>query len=1284
MFCMLIQNFILQKYVIIQYINSTDVFCFYLLCANLNACVRTFAMINTNTVRLPTYSIVMNTIHIFSFLSLLLFFQSLRGETLVKSIKYNYIGETIAFDNSVASMPGYLDVYSGKHPVNSSSEFLSATITVLEASVCNLPSGIKFSPFSSDSARFDIVCNRGDYFLEYSFSPFFVTDGQFYKIDSYQVNYNLSSRKLLNASRLKSSVSSPLSSGQWVKVKLQRSGIYKISGSDLKSYGFSSVSSVRIFGDDGGMLPLKNGSELSAYMPEVPLVVNDGGDGVFDNTDYVLFYGQNPNTISYSSDEGKYVRSNNCYTQYSYFLITVNNGQPKRISSADYSNLSADAQFDYYDDVQVYEGSDTNIVMSGREWYESAGNRTYSFNFPNFASGKTSNLSYRVLGTSETGFGYSVNVNESLIANGNISKGEGSTSSGRSDFILQQTNASVRVSRSSTNKFWLDYLLLSVPSQIRLQNGQLVMRNSVSASSVAAEYILPSGTLSVWDVTDFSDVRTISLNGSTFKAPGGALRTFVLFDGSEYLTPEFVEAVSNQNLAGATTAEYIIVAHPDFAAQANRLANLHANVSGISTLVVTQDQIFNEFSSGRPDVAAVRNYLRYMYSRDGKLRYLLMFGDGSYDNSELSSKSNQLITYQSLLSSNTGSFVSDDFFGMLDAGEGESGGLLVGDIDLGVGRLPVSSVDRAKLVVDKIVHYASSPESRGSWRNNMAFLADDGDAKLHITQANQLADSVEAARGEVISNKILSEAFKSEASSGGMRYPDVNLRILDVIKKGVLLFNYTGHGNPVQFGGERFVTAPDLKEWNNMDKLPLVITASCEVGRYDNPGRLSLGELLLLQEEGGAIALLTTTRLVYAYPNFQLNKEIISELFGQNEWGSPKTMGDIVRVAKNNIGYEPFQNKRNFSLLGDPALRLSAPQAKVVTDSINGQHVSVFKDTVSALSEVRISGHIEYANGGIYSTYSGVVFPSVLDKYRIMNTLPYQGEDLFEYKEYANTLFKGQATVKNGYFNFKFLVPKDISYRFDYGKISYYADNGTEDGSGFENRILVGGSNSNIVADDAGPELSLYMNDSSFVFGGTTDESPLLLVKTKDDSGINIAGNSVGHDITAILDADVSNTYVLNDFYQADMDSYKHGAVRYPLTALAEGKHTVKVKVWDAQNNSSEDFLEFFVSESAELALKHVLNYPNPFSTSTAFYFENNQAGQNLDIIVQIFTVSGKLVKSIESTQYATGFRSQPISWDGRDDYGDRIGRGVYFYRVKVRTEDGSTAEAYEKLVVLQ
>lgn len=1200
-------------------------------------------------------------------------------------IDYLQLDDHFQFENSVVTLPGHTKMYSSKHSLSFQASLLSYSLTVLSASKLDLDTDITLFDFSTDSLVCNIASDRGKYYLEYMFNPFFSKEGQIFRVDSYKIEYELEPSLMRGGSPFKSSLISPLASGQWVKIKLQKSGIYKISGADLKSYGFSSISSVRIFGDNGAMLPLGNGSDLQEYMPEVPLFVNDGGDGEFNDNDYVLFYGQSPHLITFS--EAGYVHDYNSYSGYSHFLITVNNGLPKYIQTFDDSGLTAEASFDYFDDTQLYEVNDTNIVLSGREFFQSAGNRTYQFDFPNYVVGGNSSIRSRVVGSAPSNFNYSIYGNDVLFKTGTISGNSSEVANDSEqvfDFKLQSKSLNVRVSRAGNSKFWLDYLMVTVPCRIELREGQLLMKNSASLLYDAVEYFVPSPSVAVWDVTDFNQVAQIQYNGSKFNSPGRALRTFVLFDGSNYLKPEFVETVKNQNLAGSNTVDMIIIAHPNLQAQAQRLAQLHKSISDFDSYIVSQDQIFNEFSSGRPDVAAVRNYLRHMYMRDGKLRYLLFLGDGSYDNSKLSAESAQLITYQSKLSINSGSFVSDDFFGLLDTDEGEINTYLVGNIDIGIGRIPVNNPNRLKPIVDKIIHYATSTDTRGAWRNNMLFLADDLDNNLHMKQADELANRIESLRGETLSNKVFPDAFRKLAGSGGGRYPDANIRLLDVVKKGVVMFNYTGHGNPVQFGGERFLTAPDLKNWKNIDHLPLVITASCEVGRYDNPARLSLAELLLLQDDGGAIALLTTTRLVYASPNFELNKKIIDQFAGLNEWGSPKTMGDIIRCAKNDLGIDPFQNKRNFSLLGDPALRISLPMMRVVTDSINGDHITVFTDTVSALSEVRISGHIENVTGSVASSYNGIVYPTILDKYRIINTLDNNGEGAFTYKEYANILFKGRATIRNGYFAFSFLVPKDISYRFDTGKISYYADNGLEDASGHETRFYVGGTSDSSFFDEDGPELNIFMNDSSFVFGGTTSESPTLLVKIKDESGVNITGNAVGHDLTAVLDADLSNIVILNDFYQSNIDNYKEGSVAYPLSALAEGKHTVRVKVWDALNNSSEDFLEFYVSESADLALKHVLNYPNPFTTNTSFYFEHNQAGRFLNVQVQIFTISGKLVKTLYADQFADGFRVQGISWDGRDDYGDKIGRGVYFYRVKVRTDTGASAEVYQKLVVLK
>jgi len=1205
-----------------------------------------------------------------------------------KRIEYYPLGDGYVFLGESTNSSGNVSVYSNAILLPSGVDVVNVSIEVVEYSVAEAFKGSISSDFYTSPLEYSMVKSRGNNILNYSFIPFFEKNGIVYKIDVYSVDFQRKIARVATRATKQSSVSK-LKTGKWVKVRFKESGVYKITGADLQSYGFTSVQTVQLFGDSGAMLPMENGTILDETLPEIPLQIVDGNDGVFDPDDYILFYGQSPHKIYFDGE--KYRHSYNCYSEYSYVLITVNAGQPKRVRTSSVSASSA-VNLDYFDDVQFYESNDTNLVRSGRQWVGTTGDRTYSFSFPNAVSSKSTDIECQVVTSYESTFHYRLEVNgKQLSYSFSPSANTDHTQHTALGAVAQSSSTtSVAVKKETSGHFWLDYLLLSVPCSLKLRNGQLAFRNKEQEKNSSVSFSFANSGVTLWDVTDFNEVISISLTGNSATVYGGKCRDYVAFDNSAYLKPEFVGSVENQDLLGMSGADMIIVAHPDLASEARRLASYHKTTDGISYSIVSQEQIFNEFSSGRPDVTAIRNYFRYMYVNNKQFRYTLLFGDGSYDNRNLLADNTIIGTYQSYKSLSSTDFVSDDYFGLLDEGEGEvvntTGDIeyreLAGALDVGIGRIPVSNTEQARTVVNKILHYANAEDCRGRWRNNMVFLADDGDNDLHMEQSDLLTDYIVSFRGEMLFDKIFSDAYPKVASAGGSRYPAVNEKLNDAIKKGMLVFNYTGHGNPVQLADERFLTVADVNLWKNYDELPLVITGSCEVSRYDDHSRRSLGEQMLLHDEGGAVALFSTTRLVYAGRNFTLNKQLYSYLFADGEDGKPNRLGDVIRKAKVAVGND--FNKRNFSLLGDPALTLAYPSLDVVTDSINGIAVSQFSDTVSALQEVRVSGHIERYSGSVLSTYNGIVYPTVLDKSRYIKGMDHADDGEFGYDDQVNILFKGKATVRNGRFSFRFLVPKDIMYAHGRGKISYYADNGFDDASGADTTAIVGGSGSIDYSDNYAPELLLYMNDTTFVFGGTTNESPMLIVKVMDSSGVNITGNSVGHDLTATLDNDQANVYVLNDFYEADLDSYRKGSVEYQMSDLDEGKHSVRVKVWDAVNNSSEDFLEFYVAESEKMALKHVLNYPNPFTTKTEFSFEHNQAGQQIDILIQIFTVSGKLVKTLSASQFARGYRCDDLLWDGLDDYGDRLGRGVYIYRVKVRSEDGGQAEVYEKLVLLR
>jgi hypothetical protein len=634
---------------------------------------------------------------------------------------------------------------------------------------------------------------------------------------------------------------------------------------------------------------------------------------------------------------------------------------------------------------------------------------------------------------------------------------------------------------------------------------------------------------------------------------------------------------------------------------------------------------------------------------------------------------------------------------MMDDNEGD---MTSGLVDIGVGRFPVRSKSEAEAVTNKMEHYykrnfgfdanatesscstASNDYPQGDWRNRLCFTADDEDGNLHESQADGLANSLALDKDYNV-NKIFVDAYVQVSTPGGDRYPDAVNDINTSFEKGCLIWNYTGHGGEVGLGAERFVEISQILGWKNINNLPLMVTATCEFSRFDDPDRTSAGELCLLNPDGGAIGLLTTARVAFSDKNATLNAAFFSHAITPMTNGKMPHIGDLYRLTKIDIGFNSLY--MNFVILGDPALKLAYPEQRVYTSFVNSQAVtSTSSDTLKALSKITISGFVGDKNGNKLTTFNGVVFPTVFDKANTITTL---GNDatspITTFTLQKNNIYRGKSTVVNGDFSFTFLVPKDISYNYGIGKISYYAHNGVHDAQGFYDKIIIGGSNPNAVVDNQGPTINLYMNDEKFVSGGTTNENPKIYAVVSDSSGINTIGTGIGHDAVAVIDATSSKPIILNDYYVADLNTYQKGKIRYPLNELSEGNHSLSVKIWDVQNNSSTSFTDFVVSKQAELALTHILNYPNPFTTKTKFFIEHNQCCTSLKVMVQIYTITGKVVKSINQTINDGGFRLDGIEWDGRDEYGDKLARGVYIYRVSVSDNNKKKAEKIEKLVIL-
>jgi hypothetical protein len=1117
----------------------------------------------------------------------------------------------------------------------------------------------------------------------------------------------------LKAARKNYAAHSVLSSGKWFMIKISQDGIYKLTYDDLVEIGISNPAEVRIYGNGGGMLSINNSDPVIDDLRENAVWFEYGDDATFNKGDYILFYGKGPDPLRYDPLTHWFDYEINLYSTYSCYFLTSDLGSGKMVKEESLFAESPSGTITEFDAVLHHEIDDTNFIASGSEWYgdffDIVTSREFKFEIPTLDLSEPVRIELTLLARATDTTSFSVSADNNFLGQMKIPGTNLSlytapfANSIRDTFRFYPSsgliNINIRYNKNSPSaQGWLDYISLNARSSLRitpgLWYGQLIFCDSRSVSIPdLAEYriadVLP-GTI-VWDITDPVNARKLKteFDGTTlkFKARTDSLREFIAFDQAKpFPKPVFYNpdqgTVPNQDIHGSAQPDYIIVSHPDFMAEAKRLAAYRYDHDGLDTLVVSNRQIYNEFSSGAPDVSAIRNMVRMFYDRaatdDEIPRYLLLFGDGSYNNkSQFNGNTNYILTYQSPNSlSPTSSFVTDDFFGLLDESEGGSTGLL----DIGVGRFPVKSIEEAREVTEKTISY-SGPASMGDWRNTLCFIGDDEDFNIHMTQADALAKNVEEKRPGFIISKIYLDAYQQINTSSGQRYPDVNTSINQRINRGALIINYTGHGGEMGLAHERILEIDDILKWENKNKYPLFITATCEFSRFDDWKQTSAGEYVLLNPDGGGAALLSTTRLVYSGPNHALNEQFYNFVFEKDENQNYLRLGDIIMLTKNKSG--AGINRRSFALLGDPAIILNYPKYKISATSINGFPVSANSDTLKALGKVKVSGIIEDDEGNVFTSYNGTLYPTVFDKVSIITTLANDGENPFTFSIRNRILYKGKSTISNGTFSFDFIVPKDISYNYGPGKICFYGMDNLTDANGYYDEVIIGGSSDSISSDTEGPTMKIYLNDDKFVFGGTTDKNPKLLVYVSDSSGINTVGTGIGHDLTAILDEAAVSPIVLNDYYEADKDSYQSGKILYQLKDLEEGSHKLKVKVWDVHNNSAEDYTEFLVATSEDLIIKHLLNYPNPFTTSTSFYFEHNQPSAELNILIQVFTVSGKLVKTIESHVTATGYRCGPFEWDGLDDFGDRIGRGVYIYRLKVRTDSGQNVEKFEKLVIL-
>lgn len=1062
------------------------------------------------------------------------------------------------------------------------------------------------------------------------------------------------------------------------------------------------------------MLSEANSGSYQDDLVENAIEIVDGGDGILNGADHILFYAEGPNGWKKDSINQRFSHVKNLYSDKSYYFLTIGSNGKRIRTGAILNNPSITVTS--FSERYFHELDSVNFLGSGKEWFgeefaDAPGktlNRQFTVNLstlqPNSAIILQSNLIARSAGA---GSRFDIRMNNQPVGQVNVNAVSGgqydhfareavavhSLSAGQSPVIIQYTY----VPGSFNSQGWLNWFEIFTRRNISF-NGteQLLFRDWLSVGNNVVEFIVSNaGTgSSAWEITD--PLNPVKMPGNPvnnefhFRNITDRLREYIAFNSSDLLIPTAEGRVPNQNLHQTTPKNLLIVSHSSLLIQAQRLAALHEQRHGMRVLVVSTEQVFNEFSGGSPDPTAIRDLVKMYHDKyrndpANKLKYLLLFGDASYDyKSRLSVNGNLVPAYQSSATLDPlSTYTSDDFFGFLDDHEDINSGLVINELDIGIGRIPAKNIEEAKNFVDKVYVY-HEPQSLGPWRNNLSFVADDEDQNLHMQDAEIITAAAATINPLFNQQKIYLDAYRQESGPGGSRYPQAIQASNNHVLNGTLIWNYNGHGGATRLAEETILDQQIVNSWTNTNRLPLFITATCDFAPYDNPGINSIGENILLRPKTGAIALMTTTRVVFAFSNRIINNNYLQFALQPDAGGKYRSLGEAVKDVKNYT-YQTsgdIVNNRKFTLLGDPALTLGFPLYKVKATKVNGLPVSLV-DTLNSMETVTIEGEVTDYQGNLLNNFSGRVYPVVFDKSQTVTTLGNDpGSIPVPFSTQTNALFKGKASVTHGRFIFTFKVPRDINFQYGNGKLSLYAEDGAIDGHGMFTGFIVGGGGNTITGDNEGPRIQPFLNDEKFVNGGLVNQFPVLLLKLSDSSGVNTVGTGVGHDIVATLDNDNNQYFILNDFYEAELNSYQKGTIRFQLPELSPGPHSIRIKAWDVLNNSSEVILEFTVASDEGLTLDHVLNYPNPFTTHTQFWFEHNRPGQDLIATVEIYTLTGSLIKTIRKTINSPGNRSNDLEWNARDEYGQRVARGVYFYKLTLAAPGNRKKEKMEKLVI--
>lgn len=1105
-----------------------------------------------------------------------------------------------------------------------------------------------------------------------------------------------------------SAQSSVLKTGQWHKFSVSNDGVFKIDYTLLKKAGINpdeiDPKKIRIYAGLNSMLPQANSANRINDLAELAISINGEQDGKFNKEDFILFYGQGPDAVSFNTTKNLFSYQNNIYSDKNYYFLTISEQNGKRIAS-DESIAGNSPVVNQFDDFTYYETDKYNLLSSGREWFgeqfDSSPEIRIRFDTPNILENSDIKVVSHVMSQAYEDSSFKLFFNnvevgqQKIIPIPNTQYGikgrkvmDTLTFSSASVSAAAQPSFEIKYQYIKTGTMhsvgYLDFIAINTKRKLIWPGNPFSFVSSSSLQNPTSTFevsALPESGR-IWNVSDPFNSSEQNLSASadkaSFSSSTNILKKFIGFTVQTASLPEFESTISNQDLHGSATPDLLIVTHPDFKAEALRLAAHRQQHDQLSVQVVSTDEIYNEYSGGKQDITAIRDFVRAQYYKSGNLKNLLLFGRCSYDyKNRVISNTNFVPTYQSRNSlSPLETYSSDDYFAFLESYEGEwsENPSQNHTMEIGVGRLSVKKSEEATNVVDKLIAYDLNKNAFGKWRKDILFVADDGDYNIHQSQADQMANDIELNHPQFNTTKLFVDSFKQLERPSGQYSPDATQALNRAVNKGSLIVNFTGHGSEQVWVQERILDPTSINDWKNKNQLPLFVTATCEFGRHDDPLNISTAELILTKKNAGAIGLVTTARPVNSSTNFVLNKAFYNALF-EKQNGHYKDLGNIFRDTKNQ-SLSGVSN-RNFSLLGDPSMHLAIPESEIVITEIKTANNS---DTLKALSDVIIKGEIQHA--GVLSTdFSGTLQTTLYDKISSVSTLGDENP-VFTFNTWDHILFQGKTSVNNGSFEITCILPKATSTEIGNGKLSLYAYTETYSDQAFGANVNFKVGESEVLTgnDSRGPDIELFLGDTTYQQGGAVGTSTQLVATLFDKHGIDVSGYDGGN-IDIVLDDSIH--YIANTYYETLKDDYQNGIVSFPIEGLQKGAHTIVLSARDTYSNPSTSTINFDVSEENQLIINTLINYPNPFSESTTIQFSHNRPGEDLEAQLVIYNSMGQLVNFSDYAVSESLYKVTLTEWNGVAN-GIKLTNGIYFMKLSVRSlADGAKNERLTKLIVL-